>query len=217
MRVSASSVINSVADTSATPKRYRVGRAESEHMGESVPSGVLTPVLRPAFIAASIAWALVLPLAPAIAARAQATPIEGGFLLAVYAIGSGICHQRPERSFFLWSHQMPVCARCAGIYFGAAIAALVAITLPPLKGWPTTGGEGRPTTAGAMGPRVSARVWRAILVAASLPTAASIFYEWITGDMPSHWVRAATGLPLGAAIAATVVSALAPLRRGADD
>jgi uncharacterized membrane protein len=167
-------------------------------MGESVPSGVLTSVLRPAFIAASIAWALVLPLAPAIAARAQATPVEGGFLLAVYAIGSGICHQRPERSFFLWSHQMPVCARCAGIYFGAAIAAIAAMGMAPVKGR-----------------RASA--WRAILVAASLPAAASILFEWITGDMPSHWVRAATGLPLGAAIAATVVSALAPIRLGADD
>lgn len=159
---------------------------------------MLTSVLQPAFIAASIAWALVLPLAPAIAARAQATPIEGGFLLAVYAIGSGICHQRPERSFFLWSHQMPVCARCAGIYLGAAIAAIAAICMVPLKGRPTS-------------------VWRAILIAAALPTAASILYEWIAGDMPSNWVRAATGLPLGAAIAATVVSALAPLRLGADD
>ena len=152
-------------------------------------------MLRPAFVTASIAWALVLPLAPAIAARAHATPIEGGFLLAVYAIGSGICHQRPERSFFLWSHQMPVCARCAGIYVGAAIAAIAAMgkEMAPLKGRPTS-------------------VLRAILAAASAPAAASILYEWITGDMPSHWVRAATGVPLGAAIAATIMFGLAGTR-----
>ena len=86
---------------------------------------------------------------------------------------------------------MPVCARCAGIYIGAALVAIAAMALPPLKGRPTI-----------------AAIWRAILAAASLPAAASLVYEWTTRDMPSHWVRAATGLPLGAAIAAIIMSGL---------
>ena len=34
----------------------------------------------------------------------------------VYQLGSLICHQRPERSFHLAGVQMPVCARCFGLY-----------------------------------------------------------------------------------------------------
>lgn len=28
------------------------------------------------------------------------------------------CHQRPDRSFFLKGYQVPVCARCSGVFFG---------------------------------------------------------------------------------------------------
>jgi hypothetical protein len=185
-------------------------------MRASVPSGVHTSALRPAFLAASITWAALLVLAPWVAAEAHATPIESGFLLAAYALGSGICHQRPERSFFLWAHQMPVCARCAGIYAGAALAAIIATWMAPLKGRPTTDGEGRPTTD-AVGRRFSAATrWRVLLSVAALPAAISLVYEWTTGRMPSHWTRAATGLPLGAAVAWLVLEAMAPRARAAD-
>lgn len=33
-------------------------------------------------------------------------------------IGKYICHQIPERSFFIKGHQFPVCARCTGFYAG---------------------------------------------------------------------------------------------------
>ena len=33
-------------------------------------------------------------------------------------IGFGICHQMPERSFFIDGHQLPLCARCTGMYLG---------------------------------------------------------------------------------------------------
>ena len=101
-------------------------------MRESVPSGVLTTVLRPAFIASSIAWALLLPLAPFLAVRPHPAPALVAFLYAVYLTGGAICHQLPERSFDLWGHQMPVCARCTGIYAGAALAAIVATWMAPL-------------------------------------------------------------------------------------
>jgi predicted membrane protein DUF2085 len=193
-------------------------------MRESVPSGVHTSALRPAFLAASIAWAALLVLAPWVAAEAHATPIESGFLLAVYALGSGICHQRPERSFFLWAHQMPVCARCAGIYAGAALASIIATWMAPLKGRPTADGEGRSTTDGVghppgagVGRRFSAATrWRVLLSVAALPAAISLVYEWTTGQMPSHWTRAATGLPLGGAVAWLLLEAMAPRARAAD-
>jgi len=157
---------------------------------------VLPSVLRPAFIGASIAWALALPLAPWIAAQPHPRPLTVASLYAVYILGSGICHQIPERSIHLWGHQMPVCARCAGIYLGAAIAAVCSLAVASRAR--------------------AAREWRAILAAAAMPAAISLLYEWTSGDMPSHWLRAATGLPLGAAIAATVVSAFAPVRLDAN-
>ena len=32
------------------------------------------------------------------------------------------CHQLPERSFFIKSYQMPVCARCSGVIIGYLLA-----------------------------------------------------------------------------------------------
>jgi len=36
----------------------------------------------------------------------------------IYTFGDVWCHQKSERSFFIKSNQMPVCARCVGIFFG---------------------------------------------------------------------------------------------------
>jgi hypothetical protein len=33
-----------------------------------------------------------------------------------------------------------------------------------------------------------------------LPTALTLAYEWTTGIMPSNWIRALAGVPLGAAV-----------------
>ena len=40
-------------------------------------------------------------------------------------LGKYICHQIPERSFFIKGHQFPVCARCTGFYTGL-VAYLIA-------------------------------------------------------------------------------------------
>src|ERR1700687_4721962 len=83
--------------------------------------------LRRAFVAASTVWSIGLLLAPLAASRpqSQASSVGYAFALAMYAAGSLICHQRPERSFHVLGTQLPVCARCTGIYAGAAAAAIV--------------------------------------------------------------------------------------------
>ncbi len=54
--------------------------------------------------------------------------ISGGhpFLgLTIYRAFSYVCHQIPERSFFIAEHQFAVCARCTGLYSGFTLATLI--------------------------------------------------------------------------------------------
>lgn len=136
--------------------------------------------LRRAFVAATALWAGTL----VVATRAAADPHPGGiqylFSATVYLVGSVICHQRPERSFHFWGAQFPVCARCAGIYVGAVIAAIAAAI------------RGKGDTS---------YVPRSMVAIAVLPTVVTLMFEWTTGVMPGNWIRAAAGFPLGAAVA----------------
>jgi uncharacterized membrane protein len=45
-------------------------------------------------------------------------------------LGSALCHQLPERSYFLDGVQMPLCARCIGIHFGFVLSAIYLSTGP---------------------------------------------------------------------------------------
>ena len=168
-------------------------------------------VLRPAFIAAALVWVLLLTLVPFIASRPYTSPAGTALIISVYAIGGAVCHQRPERSYHLWTAQMPVCARCAGIYFGAALMAVVAAAAPPRRRSPYD--ESRRAEPRSILPVVRHRSSgtnrpRALLLVAALPALATLVYEWTTGDMPAHWIRTATGVPLGATVAWMVLSSM---------
>jgi uncharacterized membrane protein len=53
--------------------------------------------------------------------------------LTIYRSFSYVCHQIPERSFFIAGHQFAVCARCTGLYAGFTLAALVYPLVRSLK------------------------------------------------------------------------------------
>jgi uncharacterized membrane protein len=147
----------------------------------SVPFQVV-PVFRRAFTGAAVLWTLALPFAPFLVSHA-ARPSLYAFAAVVYAIGTVVCHQRPERSFHLWGAQLPVCARCTGIYLAAAMTSVVG----------TAAGQGLTVVR----PRTS----RLIVFAAAIPTLATLGFEWTTGHTPSNMTRALAGVPLGAAVA----------------
>ena len=73
------------------------------------------------------AWAIA-PLAFACAAAIVPYCIVHHLAAASYALQQGfalVCHQRPERSFWIFGAPVAVCARCLGIYLGAAIGLLL--------------------------------------------------------------------------------------------
>jgi uncharacterized membrane protein len=114
----------------------------------------------------------------------------------VYVIGSFICHQRPERSFHLAGLQLPVCARCLGLYAGAAIGSVTALGLGRI------------------------REPRTIAVIAIIPLLVSLVVEWLGVSPLSNVLRAVTGVVAGSVVAAVVLATLhyeqcAPRRRTA--
>lgn len=106
----------------------------------------------------------------------------------VYLVGGTLCHQRPDRSFHLRGVQLPVCARCTGLYLASAFGALAAWT-------------------GGRRPRRVRRSRRGLVVAAALPTMATWIGEG-AGLAVAAAVRAAAAVPFGAAVAWVVVASL---------
>lgn len=142
------------------------------------------PFVVVAVMCGTVGWGAVLLAAPF--AITHHPPADGQFVAgtATYVVSSALCHQQAARSFSAWGVQLPVCARCSGLYGGAALAALgVLMTL----------------VAGAR-PSLPHRTARTLILVAAVPTVASFVTE-IGGVVdPGNVGRALAGLPLGAAV-----------------
>jgi uncharacterized membrane protein len=136
-------------------------------------------------------WALACVVLGGVALVLAAPVLPRWPAALVYGVASLVCHQRPERSFYWGPVQFAVCARCTGLYAGAAIGAVAAVI----------GGHDRLAAA--------APAIRRALVVAAVPTAATVAAEWMGMWAPSHTVRALAGLPLGAATAVVLAAAAA--------
>jgi hypothetical protein len=133
--------------------------------------------------AMAVVWAVLVVAAPWLATM----PAVGGVYLsaAAYGFGGLVCHQQSERSFHLAGAQLPVCARCTGLYLSAALGILFV--------WARRSASAKPFAG-----------WRATLLWAALPTVATLLYEWWRPAGVPGAIRALAAVPLGAAAGALV-------------
>lgn len=127
-------------------------------------------------------WVAALVAAPLVAG---AWPLAAGL---VYALGALICHQQPDRSFFAGGVQLPVCARCFGLYAGAALGAM------GWWGWRLA--RASQARVPAPGPR--------LVALAAVPTGVTVASALTGLGDPSNVWRALLAVPLGAAAGAVV-------------
>ena len=140
--------------------------------------------LRLGLTGAALMWLTLILMSPVALASGRLSTLT----MAVYHAGSLVCHQRPERSFHLAGAQLPVCARCFGLYLSGAVGLLVASRR---RG------------------SISAATSRLLLVMAALPIAVTVALEWLGLIHTTNIVRMLTGLPLGFAAAVVIVRSLA--------
>jgi uncharacterized membrane protein len=106
----------------------------------------------------------------------------------VYLLGSFVCHQIPERSFHVAGSQLPVCARCTGLYVGGAVGVVV---------WLARRNRGLSSAA--------ARWALSLTAVPTLITLATAELGWWD---PVNGTRAALALPLGLVVGAVVIAGL---------
>ena len=139
--------------------------------------------LAAALTGAALLWAVLIVSVPALLhSEALAAPAA-----IVYVGASRVCHQRSERSFRLAGVQLPVCARCAGLYVSAAAGALAV--------WMRRRRRERAAP-------------RTVLLVAAVPTVVTWVLEHGFGVPFSNVARAAAALPLGASAGWLVVGLL---------
>jgi uncharacterized membrane protein len=110
---------------------------------------------------------------------------------AIYRGFSVLCHQRPDRSYFIDGHEFGVCSRCTGIYFGFALTLLA---YPLVRSLRTT------TTP--------ARKW---LLLAALPLVIDFSLTFFGLWENTHTSRLVTGLLLGSVAVFYVMPGIADL------
>ncbi|NOZ61823.1 MAG: DUF2085 domain-containing protein [Calditrichaeota bacterium] len=80
------------------------------------------------FLVGVILWCGLILLAPYLASRGHS--FSSGM---IYFFFSKVCHQMASRSFFIFGHQLAVCSRCTGIYFGFFASTLFFFLLIKMK------------------------------------------------------------------------------------
>ncbi len=150
------------------------------------PSSLIPYLVWAAATALVLGFVSLVLVAPA--ARAGGHTLSSFFL---YEMFGRVCHQIPERAFYLAGHPLAVCARCTGIYFGFAAGVLL---YPLVRSLNRTD--------------LPARKWLLLAAApAALDFALGLAGVWEN----THLSRALTGALLGVAASFYVVPGLLDL------
>jgi uncharacterized membrane protein len=144
------------------------------------------------------AWMAALVLAPLTVAGGRSDRSAVAASLLVYVVGGTVCHQHPGRSVHLAGAPMPVCARCTGLYGGAAFGIAAAVFTAYRRRW-------RPLRRVGM---ESLGAWRIALVVAAVPTAVTFTLEKVGGIPVTNGARLGAGVVLGATVGWVVASSL---------
>lgn len=136
----------------------------------------------------SVAWVAAI-LVASTTFRDRDHPNRWRAAAAIYGIGAVVCHQRAERSFHTAGVQWPVCARCTGLYAGAASGVILWAIARRRRARATSSAE--PTGA-------HVRRLRLFTLAIAAPTLITVVTGALSFFDPSNAWRAALALPLGA-------------------
>ena len=92
-------------------------------------------------------WAISAVVVTGLVALVVVAPLaaaggHGEWAQVIYRAFGIICHQRPDRSYFIDGHKLAVCSRCTGLYAGFAFTLLLyplirslRITTTPPRSW----------------------------------------------------------------------------------
>ena len=141
-------------------------------------------------------WKSVVFLAVGLVVFGWVINTPGGLLGKADAIGYAVCHRIDVRSFHLGERQLPLCARCTGMFLGALLGLVY-------QGWKGRHRSGMP-------PR-SILVFCGFLVAAFAIDGVNSFMNLIPGAPsiyePQNWLRLLTGTGMGLVISIAVFPA----------
>jgi len=102
---------------------------------------------------------------------------HNGLAFAIYHAFGTLCHQLPERSYFIDGHKFAVCSRCTGIYAGFAFTLLLYPLVRSLRNTTTPP--------------------RSVLILAALPLAIDFSLTFFSFWENTHTSRLLTGALLG--------------------
>ena len=142
---------------------------------EYVPQVV--PTKRPLLFWLVSAATVVALVSLIVVAPVAAAGGHNGVAFAIYRAFGTLCHQIPERSYFIEGHKLAVCARCTGIYAGFAFTLLFYPLLRSLRNTATPP--------------------RSLLILAALPLAIDFSLTFFGVWENTHTSRLLTGLLLG--------------------
>ena len=142
---------------------------------EYVPQVV--PTRRPLVFWLASAATVVLLVSLIVVAPLAAAGGHKGLAFAIYRAFGTLCHQIPERSYFIEGHKLAVCARCTGIYAGFAFTLLLYPVVRSLRNTSTPP--------------------RSLLIFAALPLAIDFSLTFFGIWENTHTSRLLTGLLLG--------------------